>query len=69
MRIVGFPGVVGAINGTHVHILPPTVNEDIPIENKASVIICANFTQCKAFKKIHLNIKIFQARFHKRGLA
>ncbi len=27
MRIVGFPGVVGAINGTHVHILPPTVNE------------------------------------------
>ncbi len=25
MRIVGFPGVVGAIDGTHVHIIPPTV--------------------------------------------
>ncbi len=25
MRIVGFPGVVGAIDGTHVHIIAPTV--------------------------------------------
>ncbi len=33
---------------------------DIPIENKASVIICDNLSQCKALKKIHLNIKIFQ---------
>ncbi len=28
MRIVGFPGVVGAIDGTHVHIIAPTVNEE-----------------------------------------
>ncbi len=28
MRIVGFPGVVGAIDGTHVHIITPTVNEE-----------------------------------------
>ncbi len=28
MRIVGLPGVVGAIDGTHVHIITPTVNEE-----------------------------------------
>ncbi len=28
IAIVGFPGVVGAINGTHVHIIAPTVNEE-----------------------------------------
>ncbi len=28
MRIVGFE-VVGAIDGTHVHIIAPTVNEEI----------------------------------------
>ncbi len=28
MRIVGFPGVVGAIDGTHVHIIAPTVIEE-----------------------------------------
>ncbi len=28
MRIVGFPGVVRAIDGTHVHIIAPTVHEE-----------------------------------------
>ncbi len=28
MRIVGFPGVVEAIDGTHVHIIAPTVYEE-----------------------------------------
>ncbi len=28
MRIVGFAGVVGAIDGTPVHIIAPTVNEE-----------------------------------------
>lgn len=28
MRTVGFPGVVGATDGTHVHIIAPTVNEE-----------------------------------------
>ncbi len=28
MRIVGFPGVIGAVDGTHVHIIAPTVNEE-----------------------------------------
>ncbi len=28
MRIVGFPGVAGDIDGTHVHIIAPTVNEE-----------------------------------------
>ncbi len=28
VRIVGFPGVDGAIDGTHVYIIAPTVNEE-----------------------------------------
>ncbi len=28
IRIVGFPGVIGAVDGTHVHIIAPTVNEE-----------------------------------------
>ncbi len=28
MSIVAFPGVVGAVDGTHVHIIAPTVNEE-----------------------------------------
>ncbi len=47
----GFPGVVGAVDGTHVHIIDKW--GDIPIEKdfKASVLICYNFAQCKAFFK------------------
>ncbi len=50
MRIVGFPGVVGVFDGTRVHY-SNCKRGDIPIENKASVIIFDNFPQCKAFKK------------------
>ncbi len=34
MRIAGFPGVVGAIDGTHVHIISPTVNEEAYVNRK-----------------------------------
>ncbi len=28
IRIVGFPGVIGAVDGTRVHIIASTVNEE-----------------------------------------
>ncbi len=34
MRIAGFPGVVGAIDGTHVRIISPTVNEEAYVNRK-----------------------------------
>ncbi len=39
---------------------PPKTFFDPGKTMKASVIICDSFAECKAFKKIHLNIKIFQ---------
>uniref|UniRef100_A0A671PWI3 DDE Tnp4 domain-containing protein n=1 Tax=Sinocyclocheilus anshuiensis TaxID=1608454 RepID=A0A671PWI3_9TELE len=34
MRIAGFPGVVGGIDDTHVHIISPTVNEEAYVNRK-----------------------------------
>ncbi|XP_057200033.1 putative nuclease HARBI1 [Triplophysa rosa] len=49
MRIAGFPGVVGAIDGTKVHIIAPTVNEETYANLKGfhsinvQVVIDANY--------------------------
>lgn len=34
IRNAGFPGDVGAIDDTHVHIIAPTVNEEAYVNNK-----------------------------------
>ncbi len=34
MQIASFPGVVGAIDGTHIKIIAPTVNENIYVNRK-----------------------------------
>ncbi|XP_062849563.1 putative nuclease HARBI1 [Trichomycterus rosablanca] len=34
MQIAGFPGVVGAIDGTHIKIIAPSINEDVYVNRK-----------------------------------
>ncbi len=34
MQIAGFPGVVGAIDGTHIKIIAPSVNENVYVNRK-----------------------------------
>ena len=34
MNIAGFPGVVGVIDGTHVRIVAPSLNEDVYVNRK-----------------------------------
>ncbi len=34
MQIASFPGVVGAIDGTHIKIIAPSVNENIYVNRK-----------------------------------
>ncbi len=40
MRIAGFPGVVGAIDGTHVRIISPTVNEEAYVSTVSMFKLC-----------------------------
>ncbi|XP_029917515.1 putative nuclease HARBI1 [Myripristis murdjan] len=39
MQKAGFPGVVGAIDGTHIKIIAPSINEDVYVNRKRYHII------------------------------
>ncbi len=54
MRIAGFPGVVGAIDGTHVRIISPTVNEEAYVNRKGFQSINVQVVFDAAYKILDL---------------
>ncbi len=54
LRIAGFPGVVGAIDGTHVCIISPAVNEEAYINRKGLHSINVHVVFNAAYKILDL---------------
>ncbi len=54
MRIAGFPGVVGAIDGTRVCIISPTVNEEAYVDRKGLHSINVHVVFDAAYKILDL---------------
>lgn len=57
MQIAGFPGVVGAIDGTHIKIIAPSINENIYVNRKryhsvnTQVVFAADYTNLDVVPK------------------
>lgn len=59
MGMLGFPGFIGAMDdGTHVHVIAPSVNETTFIYGKRFNTINATLHNAKQLFKINLNTKV-----------